>query len=141
MTEIPPSTPAEQARQISTRNTKEAALLYAIQEVRPCLSETGDLYAFRVKDHKGDDVCYFCFQDTPEAQQIHQAFTDPSRWIAEHGETIPDEYMPTVLALILQSWHNWERLKEATQGLPLHHLKQKGGKLVIAAEPRKQIPQ
>lgn len=127
-----PQIPTNRTGQFNTRNTKEAALMYAIDEVKPCTNPDGSMYAFRtLKD--GEEVCWFCFQESRMANLIHSAFTDKT-WEQRHSEPIPDEYMPAVLTLIKQMWHNWERLKDATKSLPLHTIVQKGNRIYIAAK-------
>lgn len=127
--------PSSPLAQIHTRNTKEAALLYALADVSPAKNADGSLYAFRTL-HNGEEICFFAFHHNDVANLVHSAFNNPTQWIENHGDEIPNEYMPQVTALILQMWHNWERLKEATQGLPLHNIKQKDGKIYIAGVPK-----
>lgn len=134
VTEIPPKTAAgDNFTGFPTHNTKEAALLYSLVEVQPIQDRDGNLHALRVMDG-GKETCHFFFQDGPLAGMVRQAFSDPAKWCADHHDSIPDNYMPEVLTLILTTFHNWERLKDATKGLPLHRLVRKGKKIFIRPE-------
>jgi hypothetical protein len=121
---------------LKTRNTKEAALLYSIKEVLPVLQGDGNLHAMRVTGGNGE-TCFFFFQTGKLAGMIQKAFSDPQAWCAANSQAIPDQYMPQVLTLILTMWHNWERLKDATKGLPLHLLARRDGKIFIKPIPNR----
>lgn len=136
-TKIPPAVGAvESFGAFPTRNTKEAALLYALAEVNPVLSKDGNLMAQKIMQN-GKPVCFFFFNHSPVAAQIHQAFGHPTEAKAAGG-TIPDEYVPVMLSIIIQMWENWERLKEATQGIPLHRLSRSGNKVFIKPDTEKK---
>lgn len=107
--------------------------MYAISEIEPCLDDDGKLSVFKVLDND-EEVCWFSFKSGGLADLIHAAFDRPTDYITKNGAPIPDEYMPAVTALILQMWHNWERLKEATKGAPLHLIKQKGNRIYVGAK-------
>ncbi len=130
-----PQIPPARVGQFTTRNTKEAAVMYSLAEATPCTNPDGTMYAFRVMEN-GGEVCWFAFQETDMANLVHSAFNDKT-WEERHGGAIPDEYMPQVLALIKTMWHNWERLKDATKGLPLHTIVQKNNRIYIAAKESK----
>lgn len=132
---IPPNVPADAAvfGQSPTRNTKVAALLYSLEEATPALDTQNRLMALRLKEGE-QEVCWFFFQPGPLVDMVQTAFNTQG-WEAQHAAPIPDEYVPAVISLIKTMWHNWERLKDATKGMPLHLVKRKDGKIYIAAAP------
>jgi len=125
---------------VATRNTKEAALLYALSECEPFL--TGDRPSARWESVEGGKpICWFFFKQSEMASRIHSAFGDPGFEARHAGEAIPDQHMGAVLALMKTMWHNWERLCEVTRSgptseLPLHHIVQRDGKLHIFTKPK-----
>ena len=130
-TTIPPEIELHAFR---TRNTKEAALLYSFSDCPCILTADQKPYAMRVKTRSGES-CFFFFKPTPLATQIRQAF-DQIDYAEKNCGEIPDEYMPQVLALIVRMWHNFERCRDATKGLPLHYLNRKGNKIYISADTK-----
>jgi hypothetical protein len=133
MNQIPPV--AAKFGVIQTRNTKEAALLYALKECTPQYYTDGSLSAFRCKKD-GEEICFFCFDPTSLTNLVHSAFSEPG-WEERQDGDIPDAVMPAVVALIKTMWHNWERLKTATQGLPLHYITINGNKISISTKEPK----
>ena len=135
MTQIPPLLTSFQ-----TRNIKEAATLYAFEEVAPVLDSQGKCGVFRakVKDGTsrdwGEEVTWFSFQNGKLADQIHAAFEDKDfEW--KHGGSIPDEHIPAMLCLIKRIFHNMERCRDAAKSVPLHGVVHDGGKIKIATVP------
>ena len=123
------------AGMLATRNTKEAALLYSFTECPPCLTN-GNPHAMWLQRGSQPSALWFYFKETPLANRIHTAFEDKD-YVAKHeSEEIPDQYIPAVIALVKQMFHNFERLREvvsvgASQELPMHYVFQKGNKLII----------
>ena len=116
--------------QLITTNTKEAALLYSIAEVQPQRMPDGALSAARIIVEGKERVAYF-FNSTPLADMIHQAFSTPG-WEDTHGGDIPDQYMPSVVAMLKTAFHNMERCRDAVKTLQLNQLVRKNGKVYIA---------
>jgi hypothetical protein len=123
-----------------TRNTKEAALLYAFNEVTPTPDSKGRPFVFRAKVKEdgakdfGEDVTWFSFQDGKLANQIHAAFEDKEFTLRQHAP-IPDELVPSAIALVLQVFHNFERCRDVCKTAPLHGIVVKGGKVIVAGVP------
>lgn len=123
---------------ITTRNTKEAALLYALAECPPHLTDGKP--SARWQQENGERVFWLFFENTKLATTIHAAINDRDYEAKHEGAQIPDEHMPAVIALFKRWMHNFERLREVidqgpTSALPLHYLIQSGTKLYLTTKP------
>lgn len=122
---------------VTTRDTKEAALLYSLN-CKPFMH--GENPSARWESGGGQKkVLWFFFLDKELTKKIHIAFQDNGYSEKYVGASIPDEHMPAVIALVKNIFHNWERLAEVTRigptnELPLHYRIVKDGKMYVTTK-------